>query len=334
MAGEDPLDYLYPEDTTGLAVTNKVTNERHTLNPPQEDYTFHFIIPWSGPFYRDSLKITNLTTGLPLTRGMDFAVGHRFDSANFQLENTRGGLYLSILFYDVALSGQIAIEYQTLGGNWTLAETKIFEILANKLVDPRSVTYEEVSGKPTVFPPTGHPHPGQDFIGMSESVTATYDIAAAIREQTNTWLQNPPLLLDQYYMKSELDVKFNGINTKFAQYSTTAQVDAKIAEALANGGGGGGSPGDDYYTKAQTNILISNVNNNFANYYNKVEIDAKITAINTELEDYVTAAELMSFETQVLDEAQLTAETEMTKIIDNLNSSLSAAALLINTPSE
>lgn len=212
MASADPvLQYLYPEDQTGFAATNLIVGEKQTLNPPPApedndgEITFHIVIPFAMPFYRDSLTIKHVPTGRMLIRGTDYAPGYRFNTASFELESKRGGIYGGILLYDRTLSGQIELSYQTLGGNWTLNENKIFEILSNRAIDPRTVTYEVVSGKPDVFPPLPHNHPVDDFTGAAEIIASNYDIAAAIRERTSDWLKNSLDILSDYYSKDEID---------------------------------------------------------------------------------------------------------------------------------
>lgn len=180
-------DYLYPLDITGQAVTNKVLNERQTLNPPSEPLDYHFILPFAGPYFRDTMKLVHITTGRALVRGIDWMPGHKFHSASFELEGIRGGIYSSILFMDRGLSGQVQLaEYQTLGGEWTLSEQKILEVLSNRAVDPRSLTYDEVSGKPNVFPPIEHSHDVSDLTGMIELIQSNYDISASIRARDMT----------------------------------------------------------------------------------------------------------------------------------------------------
>lgn len=213
MAGEDVTDYLYPLDITGRAATNKVVNERQTLNPPPPpeemdgEITFHFIMPFAGPFYRDSVVLKHITTGRTLNRGTDWTVGHKFVGATYETEGTRGGIWGSIMFYDRALAGQVEItEYQNLGGEWTLNENKILEIISNRLADPRTLSFEEVADKPNVFPPLPHDHDITDVTGAKELIESNYDIAAAIRERTQDWLDNPPILFSEYYTRDEVDL--------------------------------------------------------------------------------------------------------------------------------
>lgn len=331
MADANPLDYLYPLDITGLAVTNKVVIERETLRPPVEPLDFHFTIPKAGPYFRDSMVIKHITSGRTLVRGVDWSPGHKFLKASFETQNTRGGLYTSVLLFDRTLSGELEYtEYQTIGDNWTLSENKILEILANRVVDPRSATYEEVSGKPEVFPALPHDHPSDDFTGMVEQVEATYDVATAIRQQTDTFLQNPPVLFGMYYKKTEIDTKFNGVTATFVSYYTKAEVDKKLADLVAGGGTDPGNPGADYYTKVEVNLLITNVNNNFANYYNQTQINQKLALIGDELDDRVTTAQAGVTRDAIVQEVEASATADSNQILGALNSALVAASATIN----
>jgi hypothetical protein len=234
----DPiLEYLYPEDITGAATTNKVGPEKQTLNPPEEELDFHWIIPKATPFFRDTMKLFDVATGRELIRGTDWAPGHKFNSASYELQGIKGGVYGSILFYDKTRGGQVELrEYQTLGGNWTLNETKILEMLDAKAIDPRFVTYEEVNGKPEVFPPIEHNHPADDLTGMREQVEATYDIAAAIRQRTEDWLANPPILMSQYFTKDEITVREMESRETAYQYTDMPALALPFPETNTSGG--------------------------------------------------------------------------------------------------
>lgn len=205
-------DYLYPLDISGVAATNKVPNEKQTLNPPTEALDYHFILPFAAPYFRDSMVLRHITTGRPLTRGVDWMPGHKFHTASYETEGIKGGIYASILFMDRTLSGQVEmVSYQTLGGTWTLSHNKLLELMSNRAIDPRTLTYESVSGIPVAFPPIPHSHDATDLTGMGELITANYDIAAAIRARTQSWLDNPPFLMSEYYSRDQMDEKLSNL---------------------------------------------------------------------------------------------------------------------------
>lgn len=207
--------YKYPLDLGGLAATNKVNPaERQTLNPPAEALDYHFVLTKAGPYYRDSMVVKHIPTGRTLIRGVDWFPGHKFHTASYETEGVRGGIYQSVLFADRTLSGQIDLgQYQVLGGEWSLDENRLLEILSNRALDPRYTTYEQVSGKPTVFPPIDHAHDGADLTGLGDVVTANLAIAAAIRQRTQTWLDNPPIIMAEYPTWDDLEARLDGVGT-------------------------------------------------------------------------------------------------------------------------
>jgi hypothetical protein len=49
--------------------------------------------------------------------------------------------------------------------------------------------------------------------GLAEVIASNYDIAAAIRERTDHWLENPPVLFSEYYSRDEMDAILQGLDT-------------------------------------------------------------------------------------------------------------------------
>ena len=330
MAGAGVSDYFYPVDVTGFLPTNKVPPEGHTINPPESipnQINYNFMIPFAGPYYRDSIKMTHVTSGRVLQRGIDWMPGHKFLSASMETEQVRGGIYLSVLFLDQTLAGQVMInEYQTLGGPWALNENKIFEIMANRAIDPRSVSYDEVAEKPEVFPPVDHQHASADFIGMTEAVLGMLGIATAVREQTNSYLKNPPVMFGLYYKKSEIDIKMNGVATKFLNFYDAPTVDQKLADLVL-----GSATGGDTYTKAQINTLFSATNNNFGNYYTAVQINTKLDAINQNFNNYVSIDHLDETKAELVDAVLQQSDESVEAVVAAINQALQLVNTDLNT---
>lgn len=85
-------------------------------------------------------------------------------------------------FLNLSLSGEFKLEYQTLGGIWTLSDNEILEIVANEIYNPRGRTWDQVNGKSEVFGPTSHIH---DFLTEQEVGEKLDDIAEAIANNAN-----------------------------------------------------------------------------------------------------------------------------------------------------
>lgn len=263
-------DFLYPLDTTGSALSNRVRGELQTLSPPTQSDHFHFVIPKAGPYYRDTMKLTHVSSGRELIMGVDWEPGHYFYSASIETENAKGGIYQSILFLDRTLSGQISFdEYYVLGGHWSLEENKILEILSNKLWDPRVVTYEHVSGKPEVFPPIAHMHAADDLVGMREQVEATYQVSAAIREQTGELPGKLQLILKDYYTARDIDDLLAGIADSLIDSIAGPHLEEALRDIVTNMIG-------NYYTKAEVDSRLQQLTNAINSRYTNLQIEEKL----------------------------------------------------------
>lgn len=173
-----------PFDPEGNKATNLITGEIQVLDPP--DYLdFYFIIPQSAPFFADTLEMVRLEDARPLVRGRDWVPSYRFNDASYQCGKD---IYGAITIYNRALAGAVRMKYQSLGGNWTIDEAKITELLNNAIVDPRITTWEQVAGLPDRFPPINHDWNIVDMVGQKEKVEALYAILEAIKEQAGAAL--------------------------------------------------------------------------------------------------------------------------------------------------
>lgn len=259
MPFTNPQDYLYDEDILGTDIHNKIENELHLVTAGAEVTDFNFIVPKMQPYFKESMVVRHVTSNRILTPGVDWQPGHLFDSASFETEWVRGGIYGSILLMDRSLVGQFElVEYQTLGGAWVLENTKLLEILSNRVQDPRTSTYEQVSGKPTVFPPTGHNHPIDDWTGMAETIGALDRINESLKERTDFMQGAFPGLMDNYYTKPETVQTIHDIVDDVVQET----VDREVGQEMIA-------------LNQALNTHISNTNIALASRYTKTESDAR-----------------------------------------------------------
>ena len=269
------LDYLYDEDITGESPENIVLNELHLVTSGLLPGEFNIIIPKAMPYYRESMVVRHVATNRVLIPGVEWQAGNVFESASYETEWVKGGLYGSILIMDRTLLGQFKLDtYNTLGGEWTLPSNTILELLLHRLIDPRTMTYEVVCGKPYVFPPTGHNHPLSDWTGFAEVISGIDRVAFAIENRTDDWLETLPHLMNNYYVKEEADIRTHylvnqivgdTIDTEIQNFSNILN---EIQGAITNGF-------TNVFTKAQSDsryYLKTQV-------YTRSETDSKIRAI-------------------------------------------------------
>ena len=138
---------------------------------PSTGTGFNFLVPKYAPYFRNGLKIYNPETNAYLEEGVDFLCTHPFRA---MAALTGLELYGSIMLLDTAFSGQLQLNYYSLGGEFTLDQQQILNVLANNLYDPRVTFWEKVADVPSVFPPINHQH-------NVETDTMTWDdVVAAI----------------------------------------------------------------------------------------------------------------------------------------------------------
>ena len=170
--------YEYSLDTTGNLAANKIINEDHTVTK-ENDKDYNFIIPRYAPYHAGSLRVflkegNSLTA---LTEGTDWNPSLHFTGASLAIGRP---IYGAVSFNRPDFEGEVRIEYQTLGGQYTLDEAGIAEILANIIYNPRGLTWEKITNLPTTFAPTDHPWNFEDMVGMREIKEALLKIEEAI----------------------------------------------------------------------------------------------------------------------------------------------------------
>lgn len=185
------IDHSYPFDPTGSKGSNRITGEKQALSPPAwKDY--HFIIPKLAPFFRGSLKVFDQRSGRELIEGVDWMATHRFIDASRACAHP---IYGSITFYDKTIAGVVRLEYQTLGGDWTIDGDLITEILVHKSSNPRITTWDETVDLPFQFPVIDHEYDLDDLVGMSDvkkslegiskTILDTRDVRPIVRRHMN-----------------------------------------------------------------------------------------------------------------------------------------------------
>ena len=169
----------YAFDPTGVLAANKITGEQHIItNTNFLDY--NFIVPKLAPFfaagavvkYTDSSNVSRI-----LDEGTDYLLALQYLGASRACAKP---VYGGISFNDVTLSGIITIEYQTLGGTWTLTDPDLLEVASNTLYNPRTTSWEQITGVPTVFPVIDQAWDLVDMVGEKEVVEGLNAIEAAI----------------------------------------------------------------------------------------------------------------------------------------------------------
>lgn len=169
--------YTYELDTTGRNPANLIKKERHTITPENRQ-RYNLIVPAYTPFFRKSIRIFDLNSGVELQEGIDYTCEWLVKSVQDKLEEY-SPLYAAIQFIDSEITGNFEITYQTLGGGYSLNAIEIAQALANQANDPYQITYEDIIGRPLTLPPLVHVHSINDFVNFD-------DVCVKIEQLTDT----------------------------------------------------------------------------------------------------------------------------------------------------
>ena len=141
----------YKFDPSGTLVANRIVGEEHNITAvPGAGYIT--VIPKAAPFFPDDgsgrFVLRRLSgdgsTSTELVEGIDFMYTHLFEAYSKQYPSDK--TYGSLILLDTEFNGTISIDYQTLGGEFTLSEAQILEILGSTLTDPRTVSWDDLTG--------------------------------------------------------------------------------------------------------------------------------------------------------------------------------------------
>lgn len=148
---------VYEFDPHGTNPQNIIRDERHTITV-KNNYDFNYIIPDYAPFFTNDFKLyTKTQAGAKqyLVEGVDYVFGMRFIQAQTMAGKV---VYASVSFINRNYSGDVYLEYRTMGGEWTISQEKIATILSDWVHNPVETSWEQVADLPYAFPPITHTH--------------------------------------------------------------------------------------------------------------------------------------------------------------------------------
>lgn len=231
----------YPFDPTGKLASNKITGEQQIITSVSfRDY--HFVVPALAPFFADSMvvKFKGIDGVVKtLVEGIDYYLTHWFIAAS---RACASDIYGSISFLDTTLAGVIYLDYQTIGGDWTIDATKIAEILADKLNNPRTTAWDQVVDMVVTFPVIDHEWDLVDMVGETELVDAIAGVEDMLRQTGQTGLADHLADLNNPHQVTKAQVGLGNVRN----LATASNTDAVA-----------GTSSDLYMTPASTLAVIT-----------------------------------------------------------------------------
>lgn len=159
-----PTYIRYAEDFTGTNPDNLVSLEPHSLN----NHPLRVAVTDHGPFFTESIAIYDAANNSPLTKGVDYT----FPTISQELSLRTGKeIADAVLIRNQAVSSQIMITYQCVGGDFQNNVSNVVNMFEAFLNDNRLVDWVDgVKGKPGQFPPSPHPAWLADIYGFEPLV--------------------------------------------------------------------------------------------------------------------------------------------------------------------
>ena len=169
-------EYRFPFNPDGVLPDCRIVKERHVLTTINGD-SYQFIVPSNAPFFLKDLTVYHTATGRQLKNDVDYQLTHLFRSAKNTLNKY---IYGSITFLNRDLSGEIELDYVTLGGKFTAKDNPLLKRLVSSITDHRQVDWEDIVNVDTVFPPIYHQHPNEEIVDMDTVVEAIEKLTAVV----------------------------------------------------------------------------------------------------------------------------------------------------------
>lgn len=169
-----PSIIKYPYDATGLSPFNRVVGEIISLPRGTRDRAYGL---QGGPFFGGSVVVTTVPGNVVLTRGVDYEILYQYQEATKKVGQPINAV---IYVFNVAITGQISVDYQVIGGEFSSNVSAIQALIETLQIDNRTIVWDDILNKPITFPPAPHLHHVGDLYGMEAVIDAIDRLTAAI----------------------------------------------------------------------------------------------------------------------------------------------------------
>lgn len=169
----------YPFDPTGLADSNIVPDEIHTLTEVNAQ-SYRILIPTFAPFYLGNFTITHTDSSgqtRPLIEDVDYTFCLPYIGATRSIGQM---VYGGVSINDLIVNGVLKVTYRTLGGDWIADTNYVLNMLAEHVYNPRITVWDVVTNKSTMFPPINHDQTMDYVYGHQDLINSLNSVADSI----------------------------------------------------------------------------------------------------------------------------------------------------------
>ena len=173
----------YPLDLTGDHPDNRVMAEVHSITPQERIFNV-----MAGAFYTESVQITYL--GEQLKAHEDFRFHRVVEDA---IRQSGKDVAMLIEITDKAISGDIEVRYQAVGGEFQNIHESLVDMLENYKHDARGTFYKDIIEKPRFFEPVRHLTSIYDIYGLNPIAGPLNELVSIARHRATK--ENSSLLI-------------------------------------------------------------------------------------------------------------------------------------------
>lgn len=173
----------YPLDLTGNHPDNRVMAEVHSITPQERIFNV-----MAGAFYAESVQITYL--GEQLKAHEDFRFHRVVEDA---IRQSGKDVAMLIEITDKAISGDIEVRYQAVGGEFQNIHESLVDMLENYKHDARGTFYKDIIEKPRFFEPVRHLTSIYDIYGLNPIAGPLNELVSIARHRATK--ENSSLLI-------------------------------------------------------------------------------------------------------------------------------------------
>ncbi len=185
----------YPLDPTGLNPNNKIVGEVHSLGTGVN----RAIVPDYSAFYSASM-VVYVEDGIdPLVPNQHYIAAQLHADATAALDRE---VCMAVVIIDQSIMGNIRLEYQTVGGDFSVSVDVLRQAIEDEDLDDRTVSWGDLIARPSAFPPAPHLHDIGDLYGFEYVVEALEALRSAIligdeatHEEIRQWVRYEDSLL-------------------------------------------------------------------------------------------------------------------------------------------
>lgn len=185
----------YPLDPTAVNPNNKIVGEEHDLGTGIN----RAIVPNYSAFYSESLVVRVEDRVDPLVPNEHYIAAQLHADATASLNRE---VCMAVVIKDQNVMGKIILEYQTVGGDFSVSVDALRQAIEDEDLDERTVSWGDIIARPSAYPPAPHLHDIGDLYGFEYVVEALEALRAAIligdeaiHEEIRQWVRYEDSLL-------------------------------------------------------------------------------------------------------------------------------------------